>query len=214
MSEQTQERSDPPATTKPDGLPDDFWDAGAGSVRLDQLIPKFNDLTAAHAAREAAAASIPSDAEGYELGLPEGFEAPEGFAMDFSADPRVPDIKAWAHKHGLAPDAVKDLMGIYAKSELESFQFATEQKALLGKNADARLADIRVALNAVLPADQAGALAESLASADAVKAIEKLLSGRKANPPAPAQETPAKSALADLKPEQRLRAMMAGGPKK
>ena len=214
MTDPTQQQGDPPAATKPDGLPDEFWDTAAGSVRLDQLIPKFKDLTDAHAAHEAARAGLPADAEGYDLALPEGFEAPEGFAMDFSSDSRVPEIKALAHKHGLAPDAVKDLMGIYAKAEMEAFGFASEQKNLLGKNADTRLADLRVALNAALPAEQASALAESLASADAVKAIEKLLSGRKVNPPAPAQETPAKSPLADLKPQERLRAMMAGGPKK
>lgn len=90
------------APARPDGLPDWAWDATANSVKLPDLLGKFNELSAFKAADESRRLSVPESADKYELKIPEGTEMPEGieFKLDV-ADPMFKIAREAAHAAGM-----------------------------------------------------------------------------------------------------------------
>lgn len=211
MSDEIQTPPNEPATAaRPENLPEQFWDAEKGAVLLDDLASSYADLSQQVQIQSDLASALPENAEGYELGLPDDFEAPEGFEFTVEGDERVGALRDWAHANKIQPSALKALMGIYAQDQAEAHQVMSEEMASLGSNAKGRIADLAVALNARLPNDEAQALAGTLGSAAAVRAVEKLIAGRGSAAPAPHQKAPDQDDLmAITDPVKRLRAINA-----
>ena len=142
----------------------------------------YDELAAFKAQTEEARGELPENADGYKFEIPEDFEVPEGLAVAIDEnDPDLPVIKDWAHQHGVNQAAVSELARIMAGRELRSQAqametYQTEMKAL-GADAQSRIDTITRSLSSRLPADQAEALTGAAFSANAVKALEKLLSG-------------------------------------
>lgn len=207
MSDETQT---PETPQRPDNVPEKFWDAGAGSLRLDDFAASYADLSQQVQVQSDLAASLPDQADGYEIGLPEDFEAPEGFEFSVDGDDRAEALRDWAHSNKIQPSALNALMAIYAKDQVSAFETMSSEMASLGSNAKGRIADLTVALNARLPNDEAQALAGTLGSAAAVRAVEKLIAGRASAAPAPHQQQPAQDDLMSITdPVVRLRAINA-----
>ncbi|MEQ8667020.1 MAG: hypothetical protein RIC16_14970 [Rhodospirillales bacterium] len=80
----------PDAPSRPDGVPDKFWDADSGTIRTEALMKSYGELERRLGVPTAA---VPETAEDYEISPPEGFE--ELLASD-------PDINARLHEAGFS----------------------------------------------------------------------------------------------------------------
>jgi len=78
--------------TRPDGLPDKFWDPDGGSVRTDALIKSYNEL---ERRMGNAPAGAPDSPDAYNINAPEGFETVLG---------SDPDVNARLHAAGFSQD--------------------------------------------------------------------------------------------------------------
>lgn len=118
-----------PATTapaRPDGIPDERWDATANSLKLSPEEyaterKQFNELATWKAAEDVRKGALPQTPDAYKTELPADFKPPAG--VEFKLDPANPalgQLKAVAHKHGLTQDAVSELIGVYAGNEVGS----------------------------------------------------------------------------------------------
>jgi hypothetical protein len=106
--------------------------ADAGSPQPEQKIRvgdgEFTaaELQSAIAERAEAAsrkATLPSSADGYEIKLPDGFQAPEGVRFEFdAADPALKSARELAHRHGIAPEVFQQMLGVYASTKIGEAQ--------------------------------------------------------------------------------------------
>jgi hypothetical protein len=64
-------------------------------------------------------ATLPSSADGYEIKLPDGFQAPEGVRFEFNkADGALKAARELAYKHGIPQDVFSQMLGVYASTKM------------------------------------------------------------------------------------------------
>lgn len=157
---------------------------------------------AAKAQLDERAGTIPEDASGYEFAIPETVDfsdiegLPENFTVQALTDsevfkPLFDQLGEVMLKHGAPTEMAGEMMGLLARYKAtEVADGMKSAKAELEKvpNWESRLSTVGRALDARLPAEHATALKGSIHSADALKALEKLVSpgGAKTSPPSPA----------------------------
>lgn len=163
------------APTRPDWVPNDFWDPKDG-VKGKDLVGKFNELAAAKAAEDSKRLALPQKPEEYPLELPKDFKLPDGITFKIDADgDQARTARAWAHKHGVSKEAFTELMGVYGagivgdQATLKAARDA--QIDALGANGTARV----TALNTFLDAKGYGPLKNMMVTAEIVTTLEKLI---------------------------------------
>lgn len=197
------------APTRPDGLPDTYWDDAAG-VKPEA----YSRLAELEAAEEARRSGLPGSPEKYELKLAEEIVGLDGKPVEFDAtDPLAQAVLPVLHKHGVGQEGLSELLGAFTKLEVEaakaeSAHIAAEREKL-GAEHVKRTSAIHSTITAAIGADGADAIRSQMRSADAVIALEKLVSkvtgaAISAGPPA----TP-DSDLDGLSGEQLLTALRA-----
>lgn len=168
--------------TRPEGLPDRFWDVAKG-IKTDELA-KFAAET------EAAKAAVPAEPGAYKAVVP-GLEAlakASGIAPEaLTLDEQSPTLKAYrdfAHKNGFTQEQFDAGLGIYAQAyfaehgaskaaiDAENAKAFEAEKAKL-PNFDTRIKAAATWLTSVL-GDKAPAFAEGLTRAEQIEAIETL----------------------------------------
>lgn len=87
------------AATKPDGLPDKFWDADNQQVRLDALVKSYVALEQ----KLSSGSALPETPDDYEVSLDHGL---------FDADP---EINKRLHAKGLSVDQVQEVYDLAAE---------------------------------------------------------------------------------------------------
>lgn len=141
-----------PAATKPDFLPDTYWDATAGAINTDEFGKHYGEIAGAAqrwTEHEAARSALPQKPEDYKLDvkLPDTVKVPDGLTLKVDdKDPRVPLLRAVAHQHGLSQDAVNALVALDAQMKIadhtaETARVAEENKKL-GDKAPDRIAAV------------------------------------------------------------------------
>lgn len=177
----------PVAATRPDYLPEQFWDAKAGAVDSDKFGAHYTDITAKaakFAEIEAARSSLPQKPEDYKVEpkLPEGVKLPDG--MKLGDHPLQKPVFAWAHAHGISPDVLGELNGLVVAAEIEAHnaeiaRVAEETRKLGDKAADRRAAVTNWAKGLKDGGKISAAMHEELvatgATAAGVELIEKLM---------------------------------------
>lgn len=186
-----------PETFHVDGKPD-----------LAKFAEHFQGMTKAEQER---AAAIPADGK-YAFDLPadlkfDGIEGlPEGFKIDNNmADPMfapiVEELSATLKEIGAPAAAAGKVASLLAK--YEAIQYAAAAKALKADMATlgtedqvkSRVETLHRNLQTVLPKEEAAGLLQATTSASAVKALEKLLSGRSMTSPNPTPAAPEATSL-------------------
>ncbi len=80
------------------------------------------DLLSALGERAEAAsrkATLPSSPDGYEIKLPEDFQAPEGVRFEFNQNnPALKAAKELAHKRGIDQATFSEMLGVYASTQM------------------------------------------------------------------------------------------------
>lgn len=161
--------------TRPEGLPDEFWDA-TGGVKTGDLWNAFQDLKGKH---DELTADVPAEAKDYALDLA-GVEVPEGFKLDIDeTDPFVAAARAAAVEGKVTKAGWNGMVKAYAAAQIEDQKAATAEyaaeKAKLGDTADGRIKAVTDWLGANLTGEQAKALAGVTYSAAIVQALEKII---------------------------------------
>ena len=152
----------------------------------------LGDLEAGHARAQERQAEIPEDGSGYEFELPTemdftDLDLPKDFAFEFNPKdenfaPVLAGLGNVLHKHGIPKAAAADLMGVLARYEATAYSVGKKQTeaemAALGSNAEKRVGAVRRSLENKLAEPEAKALSSLMNSADAIRALEKLLAPR------------------------------------
>ncbi len=173
----------PQIGTKPDGLPDAFWDPQTG-FKQNEFIQSYAELAefkAQHAKTFENFPEKPEDAGKFytlpEQMLPEGVTLPEG--VQFQPDEELlAAALPVAHKHKLTPEAFHDLVRGYNAFELARYQAAQKDFAEDGKKLGARAAERRKAVADGLKGlvgDKAGFIDTGAISSQAVEFFEAVL---------------------------------------
>ncbi|MFC5373974.1 hypothetical protein ACFPIF_15530 [Brevundimonas faecalis] len=168
------------APARPEGLSDAYWDDASG-VKLEAYA-RLAELEAADAARRE---GVPESAEGYALEPDEPVIGADGQPVVFDADdPLAKAILPALHEAGLSQAAVSKILGAYARSEAEvaaadakaTAAFVAAEQTKLGANHSARTAALHGQVIAAIGAGPAEAIRQQMRSADAVIALETLVS--------------------------------------
>jgi len=172
----------PPAPTRPEGLPDTYWDDAVG-VKPEA----YARLAELEAAEEARRAGVPESADKYALTLPEPIIGLDGKPVEFdAADPLAAAALPVFHKHGASQEFVSDILSVFAAQELASAKaqtdFVAAEQAKLGAAHATRTTAIHNAVTAAIGAEGAEALRRNMSDAAGVMALEQLVS--KLNGPA------------------------------
>lgn len=174
------------APSRPEHLPETFWDAEAGAPKWDALGGHLKELETFKTEASIKAATIPESPDKYDFKLPGDFKPPEG--MDVQLKPDDPLVGAWreqAHKFGLGQDGFEAGIALYAnhvltqaKAENDMLTQAREgvTKAL-GPNGGQRLADINQFLDQRFGAGAAETFGNLGLTKQGVEIMERLISG-------------------------------------
>jgi hypothetical protein len=175
-------------TTRPDGIPDSYWDAEKNSLKVDPAalakdLKERDELKTFKAAEEVKAAARPQKADDYKLDLPADFKPPAGVEYKLDTNnPALAQLRAVAHKHGMTQDAVSELLGVYAGNEVGTQQAIQTAKAAeiakLGATAPARVDSVinwLTGMDASADKGDARALAGMLVTARHVEAFERII---------------------------------------
>jgi hypothetical protein len=168
------------AAARPDYIPEKYWDAEKGEPKNGELSELWKKLEEREAAEAERAKGIPEKPEDYKVALPEGFKIPDGIDLKLDVnDPAFKRAQAFAKERGLTQSDFSNLLAIEAERKAVEHQALLKaveaEKAKLGENRIARLDAVETKLAAKLPAPQAKALASLMVTADAVEAIETLI---------------------------------------
>lgn len=154
----------PPATARPDGIPDKFWDDKAG-VKFGDLTGELNRLTAMEAAETVRKGSLPASPADYKIELPADFKPPQGieFQLD-AANPLMAQAKDLMHDISSGKvsgqEAFSKMLGLYAGAQVAdqaSFQAARDAEiAKLGPTGTSRVTALTTFWKAFLGDDKSG----------------------------------------------------------
>lgn len=168
------------APARPDGIPDAYWD-DANGVK-PEAYTRLAELEAAAADR---AQGVPESADNYELALPEPVVGLDGKPVAFDAeDPLVKALLPAFHEAGVPQAAFGKILQAYAaqevadaKAEHEATEaFVAAEQVKLGAEHAKRTAAIHSAVTAAIGAEGAEAIRTQMRSAEAVIALETLVS--------------------------------------
>lgn len=193
------------APVKPEGLPDEFWDADANAVKPEAWT-KFAELQA-----QAAERAVP---ETYELATDEPVLDHAGQPVTFDADdPLAQGFLAVAKEQGLSQTAVSAILKTFAAAEVDAAKQASEAIAgeivKLGPEHGKRTAAVHSFVAAAAGAEKAEALRLSIGSAAAFEALEAIIAKAQGPTVTAAPPTTPNADLDGLYGAERLAAIRA-----
>lgn len=168
--------------TKPEGLPDSYWNAEANAPNFESITKDLSEVPALRdfkAAKDAAEAAIPKPEE-YKFDLPEGVQVPEGMKWEVDlTDPLAKGILEVAAKHRWTQDQLSSVVALWAGHQAKAMEadraaVAEETKAL-GEKAEDRRNAVSTFLSANLGKDHVEALKPLLDYRVGVEAFEALM---------------------------------------
>lgn len=211
--------------TRPEGLPDRFWDDKAG-VKLPDLVQTAAEFEKVRAADEARKATLPKDSAGYKVEVPSAADLAKKYGMEPAAikideaDPLIGEFKDFALQNGMSQEAFGKALGMFADAQLGSQIGATKkiQEAIAAEDKSlgdgpGRKAAVGTFLTAHIGEAGAKALTSNLFSAaqvQAFEALQKAMSSQGVKPAPAGGDAPlGKPALTDdqrtrMSPAERL----------
>lgn len=132
----------PVPKTRPEGVPDSFWDKDKGELKTADWAKSYEELRQAKAEIDARKAQIPAQADLYKPELPKDLKIPAGMEVK-TDDPLYVAVRQMAHEEGWTQGQFSRAIGEYAKIEgakHEALQAAiTSRDEALGANGPQRV---------------------------------------------------------------------------
>ena len=166
------------AITRPDNVPEKFWNNETKAVNHDQVLESYNQLSSKFGAFTGAP-------EAYEFKLSEDLTAN---GVELSADePLIASFSEFAKENGINQEAANSLVNMFVENQyaqgLASQEFETariaEEMGKLGDKAQQRVNNIRNWGKANLTAEQVEGLSDAVTTAAGVQAVEALIAKSK-----------------------------------
>lgn len=201
-----------PDPTRPEGLPDAFWDGEKNEIRLDGLVKSYNDTKKLVGEKEDAMRERLTTELRAELApkdLPESgdkYELSEDLSKAISADdPMLKAFRDAAHEAQLPPAAFNSIVSAVLKANPAPDPAA--EKAALGEHADVRIQRVSNMVEKHITDPNMKSMVEQIAStAVGVTTIETLL-GIKADADRVGSDNPGQSAII-AKTKAEIKTMM------
>lgn len=137
------------ASTRPDWVPEKFWDATTNQPKGADLRADYDRLLAFHGAEQSKILTRPQSPDAYKPDLPKDFKVPEGFG-EFKFRPDDPALKNFAivaHEAGLSQDQYSKALASYAATVVDGQQqlrtAMNGEITKLGVNGPARMDALR-----------------------------------------------------------------------
>jgi hypothetical protein len=177
-----------PAAEGPDlsWMPEDY--RKDGTPDLDAFRTHYEDMAASLSALTDGAPQVPETPDAYQFAVPEDIDfgdikAPDWFKFEVDAEnPLWGEVRGWMHEMKMPAEASKGLVSMLAKYEAakaaQADATARAEMESLGQGATARIDKIQRTIETRVRGEkQRNALLQALTSADAVRALEELISG-------------------------------------
>jgi hypothetical protein len=141
---------------------------------------ELRDFLTARGESELRKATLPATPENYEAKLPENFEMPAGFKVEFNeTDPLLIDARNWAHSKGFSQAEFSEMVGIYASAKAKEAAFintaAAAEVAKLGANGTSRVSAIETWLRGQIGDDLAGPMRSVMVTEKIVRGWETII---------------------------------------
>lgn len=191
------------ANTRPDWLPEQFWNPETKGTRVKELAKAFCDnralvskgvegyKTQYETDRAAEIAKVrPADPAGYQIALGKGFEnvvlhekpladgSYDGTKTNFVLNPNDPTVAFWrktAHDAGLSQEQFNEGIGAFVKSKMGDMPNPEAEMKTLGENGKARINAVNAYVKSTLTEASYKALESFATTAKGVVAIEELM---------------------------------------
>lgn len=166
--------------SRPEGLPEQFWDDATKTIKFDALGKSFNELSAFQAEQQSRTASVPETPDGYELKFPANFKPPEGteFVLDDN-DPMFAFAKQLFHQNGLSQAAFENAIGEYANMQIAEMQVLenckSENMKALGPKAEQRVSSIKNWISSINGNDAVQSFEFALMTKTGIETFEKMM---------------------------------------
>lgn len=170
----------PQKAERPEFIPENFWDADKGFKSED-----FNALIARDAERASRLAQVPDSPDKYEAKLPHDFKMPEGVELAEGEnlinpdDPRIADLREFAHANQMDQSQFENMVALGAKMDLaESGRLKEaigQEVEKLGAKGKERIGAVKSWIASKLPGEQGEALLGVIYTAKQVEAFERLM---------------------------------------
>jgi hypothetical protein len=169
----------------PAGLPEKFWDASTNTVRQDDLIGAYNNISSSYTKKQEdiraeidgeRMANRPADVDGYKFAMPESVQIPDGY--EFTLDDTDPILQFWrehSFENGFGQEQFDAGVAAYVNSKIENLPDRAAEIAKLGERGDERYERAASWMTKDMPTELHGPLAEMLKTAEGVTAVEKLM---------------------------------------
>lgn len=158
-------------TERPENVPGKFWDDEKKAVKHDDVLKSYTEL-------ESKFGSFTGAPDEYVAALSD--EIKEQGVELIDDDPMVEHAKEFAKKAGMNQEGFSEMINLYAMAKLAetkaSQEAMTADIASLGDNADRRINNLSQWANANLSADMQEGFKDLAVSADAVQALEQIIS--------------------------------------
>lgn len=165
---------------RPEFIPENFWDADKGFKSED-----FNALIARDAEHASRLAQVPESPDKYEAKLPHDFKMPEGVELGEGEnlinpdDPRIADLREFAHANQMDQSQFENMVALGAKMDLaESGRLKEamgQEVEKLGAKGKERIGAVKSWIASKLPGEQGEALLGVIYTAKQVEAFERLM---------------------------------------
>lgn len=172
------------APTRPAYVPEQFFDATAGTVKEKEFGEFINSQTARIAADESRRLALPQTPEAYKVALPADFKVPDGIEFKFNdADPLLAQAREVMHAVDQGKlsgqEAFSKFLGLYAGAQVSTaaeVQAAkTAEIGKLGPTGPALVGAITTFLKATLGDAEGAQIASRMFTAADVQIMQKLV---------------------------------------
>lgn len=165
------------ATQRPDNVPEKFWDAEAGSVRTDDVLKSYTAL-------EGRFGSFTGAEKEYAAAFSDEL-VEAGISLD-SEDPMIEPAIEFAKEMEMNQEGFSKMVNLYGMVELAKHNAQKEADAAdiasLGDNAERRINNMSQWANKNMPGDLVEGFKDMAVSADAIKAMEQMISMTRSAP--------------------------------
>lgn len=134
--------SSPPERTRPEGVPENFWDPDKREIKTADWAKSFEELRTFKANDEARRASIPGQADLYKPDLPEAVKIPEGLELKLDT-PMYREARDLAYAKGWTQTDFSEALGLFVKHQVADAErlqaYYKGELEAMGDNREARL---------------------------------------------------------------------------
>lgn len=164
---------------RPDYIPEKFWDAEKGEVRIDGLAKSYTELEKNRVNPDKLKEEWETERLAGRPEAPDGYQLPEDERFDQEQLAQSPIVDIWraaAHDAGLNQEQFEQRLVDYADAYTEQVAATMQaEKEQLGENADARIDAVAKWAKATLPEEEYGALSQVATTANGVRLAERMM---------------------------------------